>query len=138
MTGTPLMIGAAEREALALLRGLAAEHPVDMTTLTARLKTFDGKQAHMNQMTRQSVAIPLDFLVTFSIETGHPVGTCRHMSMSVGKVGRIPNAHALWMIADLLGFTDNLDACTVWREELQGHGVAINVVQPITAEGSHA
>ena len=92
----------------------------------------------MNQMTRQSVAIPLDFLVTFSIETGHPVGTCRHMSMSVGKVGRIPNAHALWMIADLLGFTDNLDACTVWREELQGHGVAINVVQPITAEGSHA
>jgi hypothetical protein len=136
--GTPLLIGLPEREALTQLRGLAAEHPVDMTHLLKRLKDPAQKAEHMAQMTRQSVAIPMDYLVTFSIELGHPCGTCRHMSMSVGKVGRVPNPQAVWMIAEILGFTGDLNECMTWQEELQGHGMAINVVQPITAEGGHA
>lgn len=138
VTVTPLLIGPAERDALARLRALAAEHPVDMTGLQSKLRDPVCKSEHMAQMTRQSVAIPLDFLVTFSIELNHPIGTCRHMSMSVGKADRIPNPDAVWMVAEILGFTGGLYDCTLWREQLQGHGEAINVVQPLTAEGGHA
>lgn len=128
---TPLMIGPNEREALDNLRKLANEHPVDMRTLTERLKTPDGKAAHKKQMTAQSVAIPADFLVTFSIEIGHPIGTCRHMSMSVGKQERVPSPQGAWMVAEQLGFVGGLESCVHWLEDLQGHGRAINVVQPV-------
>lgn len=129
---TALLITTAEREALALLRGLASENPVDMRGLAARLKDPTAKAKHMDQMTRQSVSIPLDFLVTFSIETGHECGTARHMSMSVGTVGRIPNEHGVWLVAEILGFVGGLDQCVCWIEDLKGHGRAVNVVQPVT------
>lgn len=131
MTGTPLIVGTLEREALALLRGVAAANPVDMRGLPERLKLPEHKQRHMAQMTAQSVAIPRDFLVTFSVETGHPCGAARHLSMSVGKVGRLPNEPAVWLIAELLGFVGGLSECLCWVEDLQGHGKAVNVVQPI-------
>lgn len=128
---TPLMIGPNERKALDNLRKLANEHPVDMRTLPQRLETPDGKAAHMTQMTAQSIRLPVDFLVTFSIEIGHPIGTCRHMSMSVRKQGRVPNPLAAWMVAEQLGFVGGLESCNHWLEDLQGHGQAVNVVQPV-------
>jgi hypothetical protein len=129
---TPLMLGPNERAALDSLRELANTRPVDMTVLVEALKHKAGKAAHMLQMTAQTIDIPLDFMVTFSIETGHPIGTCRHMSMSVGKKGRVPHPHAIWMVAEVLGFIDELDTCRCWLEDLQGHGQAVNVVQPVS------
>lgn len=108
MTATPLVIGPAELAALAALRERAASRPVDMPRLMEAIKTTDGKAAHSAQMRLQSVPIPLDFLVTFSIETGHPIGTCRHMSMSTGKRGRVPSPPAVWMVAETLGFVGGL------------------------------
>jgi hypothetical protein len=127
----PLILGAVQRAALAELRTRAAAAPIDMPDLLARLKTPEGKLAHRRHMTAQSVEIPADFLVTFSIETGHPIGTCRHMSMSVGRKGRRPHALAVWMIAKELGFVGELSDCMMWPEELEGHGAAINVVQSL-------
>ncbi|MGF6641805.1 hypothetical protein [Paraburkholderia sp. MM6662-R1] len=131
MSVTPLFIGPDEREALKALRELAQRQPVDMAVLTEALKHPAGKAAHKDQMTSQSVRLPTHFLVTFSIEKGHPIGTCRHMSMSVGKPDRVPNPHAIWMVAEELGFVGGLDQCVHWSELLEGHGTAINVVQPI-------
>lgn len=79
MNATALLIGPAESAALMALRELAAARPVDMLRLMDVIKTPQGKGAHKDRMTEQSVFIPLDFMVTFSIETGHPVGTCRHI-----------------------------------------------------------
>jgi hypothetical protein len=136
MSSTPLMLGPDERAALTALRGLASANPVDMRVLPKALRTPEGKAAHMARMTQQCVTIPLDFLVTFSIETGHPMGACRHMSISVGKAGRVPNEHAVWLVAEALGFTGGLDTCMHWLETLQGHGQAVNVVQSVLiAEG---
>lgn len=131
---TPLLIGPEERKKLVALRELAAAHPVDMPALMRRLETPAGKAAHKRQMTKQSVAIPADFLVTFSIETGHPAGTCRHLSMSVGREGRVPSPEAIAMVAAELGFVGALETQIIWLEELQGHGKAVNVVQPLSIQ----
>lgn len=136
--GTPLMIGPVERAALHELRERAAAHPVDAATLAARIATPTGKEKHRAQMTAQTVRIPLAYLVTYSVETGHPRGTYRHMSISVQRTGRLPNPEAVWMVAQVLGFTGSLDECVAYRESLQGHGEAINVIQIVAAAEAHA
>jgi len=134
---TPLLIGEAQREALHDLRERAARAPVDITTLKDRLATVDGKLAHVDHMSAQTVEIPADYLVTFSIETGHPGGAARHLSMSVNARGRVPIPEALWMVAEELGFLGGLEDCTIWPERLRRGGdndLAINVVQLIGSE----
>lgn len=132
---TALIIGVSERQAIADLRERAAASPVNMPDLMARIETPDGKAAHMRQMSAQTVCLPVAYAVTFSIETGHPIGVVRHMSMSVNR--RLPRPEAAWMVAQELGFWGSIKDCTVWREKLQGHGEAVNLVQPIagSAEG---
>lgn len=136
--GTPILIGPTELAALHELRVRANGHPVDARGLAVRLATPDGKSAHRDQMTGQSVRLPLAYLVTFSIETGHPKGTYRHMSMSVQREGRLPNGNSLWLVAHALGFTGALEECMLYRETLQGHGEAINVLQLVMPVEAHA
>jgi hypothetical protein len=133
VTATPLLLGPAELAALAALRERAAERPVDMPRLERTIKTRRGKARHMRQMTEQSVYLPLDFCVTYSIETGHRIGTCRHMSMSVGKAGRLPSSEAIIVVAEVLGFVGSTGTCHHWIEDLKGHvGRAVNLVQPVS------
>ena len=136
--GTPLMIGPCESASLHALRKRANRHPVDASTLAARLATPDGKAKHRRQMTAQSVRIPLAYLVTFSIETGHPKGTFRHMSISVQREGRVPSPEGVWIVAQALGFTGTLDDCIAYLEKLEGHGDAVNVLQLVTPVEAHA
>jgi hypothetical protein len=138
---TPLIIDETVRERIRQLVADAQAHPVDMSRLMTSIQTPSGKARHREQMTRQTIEIPLAFLVTFSIELGHPCcppgETCRHMSMSVGRAGRIPNEHALWLIASEFGFWGSLKQCLTWPEQLLGHGCAINVVQPMHESRLH-
>jgi hypothetical protein len=130
--GVPLCIDADVREKIRVLREFAEANPVDMATLSARVATADGKARHMAHMTRQTMDIPFGFMVTFSIEDGHPCGRARHLSMSVmNRSDRVPSEFAVWMVANEFGFTGGLETCIIWLEELRGHGRAINVVQPI-------
>jgi hypothetical protein len=126
-----LLIGPEQRDALASLREWAAGAPVDMRTLRERIGTAEGKAAHVAHMTAQTIELPVGFLVTFSIEVGHPCGVARHMSVSSRAEGRLPLPDAIWMIAEELGFAGGLETCFVYPEELRGHGRAINVVQPV-------
>jgi hypothetical protein len=133
VVSAPLLIGDDVRAELAKLRTSAADKPVDMPALIEQLKTKDGRRRHKDAMTRQTVIIPgpWPFYVTYSIETGHPCGTCRHMSMSIGRKDRVPHPVGVWMVAEELGFSGGLGACVVWPEPLSDGGVAINVVQPL-------
>lgn len=138
-SGAPLLIGPDERAALHDLRDRATRSPVDMTDLIERLKLPKIKTKHMRQMTEQTVYLPAAYAVTFSIETNHPESrTARHMTMSVDAEGRLPNRHAVWMVAEELGFIGNLELCQgIWVERLQGHGEAVNIVQLLgTSPGS--
>jgi hypothetical protein len=139
---TMLVIGERERESLGALRMRAAAAIVEMQGLPARLATPEGKRAHQEQMNAQSAVLPVGYIVTFSIERGHPCGVCRHLSMSTSAPDRVPRPEALWMVAEILGFCGGLEACVVWDEELQrgpARAIAINVVQPIAvAAARHA
>lgn len=128
---TPLILDDSVREQIRNLCEFAFAQPVSMPELMTRIKTPEGKFAHVQQMTRQTMSIPLAFLVTFSIEDGHPCGSCRHLSMSVQREGRVPHPAALWIIAQEFGFWGELEKCSVWKENLTGHGDAINIVQPV-------
>ena len=137
MAATPLIMGATQLRLLADLRERAAKVPVSMDGLLERLKDPDAKAAHMARMDDLTVTIPIEFLVTFSIETGHPIGTCRHMSMSSPRKGRLPSIEAVQWVAEALGFIGRIDdgTCHVWIEDLaRGHAraQAVNVVQPVS------
>jgi hypothetical protein len=136
MTDAPLIITPEVRAALHQLRDAAARKPVDMRELMHRLETPSGKFQYTLQMGAQTILIPgpWDFLVTFSLETGHPAGTARHMSISVNREGRVPHPRAVWMVAEALGFVGGLETCRLYTENLQGHGVAINVIQPLSVQ----
>lgn len=130
--GTPLVIDEEVRSQIKACIELAQANPVDMPTLMERLKDPLKKEHHMAQMTRQTVKIPFAYMVTFSVERGHGIGECRHMSMSVQREGRIPNPVGVWMIAKEFGFWGELNECeAIWEEDLQGHGKAINIVQRV-------
>lgn len=130
--GTPLVIDKEVKSQIKACVELAEANPVDMPALMNRIKDPVGKAHHMAQMNRQTVKIPFAYLVTFSIEHGHPCGPCRHMSMSVHREGRIPNPIGVWMIAQEFGFWGALTNCeAIWEEDLQGHGKAINIVQRV-------
>lgn len=120
-------------EEFAALRELAAERPVDARTLMERI-AIQGDAAHRAQMAAQTVRIPglfFSFWVTFSIEVGHPAGTCRHLSMSGERARRGPHPVVVWTVAEYFGFTGSLDACRCWLEPLSDGRVAVNVVQPV-------
>jgi hydrogenase maturation factor len=132
MTGTPLVIDNEVREQIKACIALAEASVVDMPSLIERIKIPKNKEHHMTQMTRQTIDIPMAYSVTFSIEQGHPVGECRHMSMSVQREGRLPSEAALWTVAQEFGFWGEIEDCAgVWIEELRGHGQAINLIQPV-------
>lgn len=129
---TVLILTLETLEEFAVLRELAAERPVDARTLMERI-AIQGDAAHRAQMAAQTVRIPrpFPFWVTFSIEVGHPVGTCRHLSISVERARRGPHPAAVWTVAEYFGFTGSLDACRCWLEPLSDGRVAVNVVQPV-------
>lgn len=131
--GTPFLIGADERETLKKLREAAAASPVDVGGLKTKIASRAGMAAYVRQMTAQTVYLPFNYAVAFSIETGHPCGTARHMSMSSPVAGRLPRPEAVWMAAEALGFTGKIEDCAVWLEDLKGHGHAVNLAQPISA-----
>lgn len=138
MASSPLIMGATQRAELRTLRERAAERPVDVQGLVERLNEPDAKRAHMDQMNDQTIEVPTAFLVTFSVEIGHPGGAARHMSMSSVRPGRLPTEHAVWMVAEELGFLGGLKACAIWLEDLQrgptarDRAQAVNVVQLLT------
>lgn len=131
----PMVIDEAVKTRLSEIAKLAEENPVDMPALMESIKTPTGKHQHMRQMTAQTMEIPFGYMVTYSIETGQPVGDCRHMSMSVDNPNNMPHPVALWEIAKLLGFWGELsDVDGMYPEKLfrgvdEAMGLAINIIQ---------
>jgi hypothetical protein len=137
MTGpAPLLIGPRDRMMLAELVKTARAHPVEMSEVMRKIATDQGRMDHLRQMSRQTVCIPgvWDFFVTFCIEHGHKAGTCRHMSMSINRPERTPSPEAMWMVAEILGFTGSLRECGGWLEDIGDGQKAVNVVQPLAPD----
>jgi hypothetical protein len=56
------------------------------------------------------------------------------MSMSIHRRGLVPNRHAVWLVAEYLGFTGTIEQCVVYVEKLSEGAAAINLVQPMVPE----
>jgi len=126
-----VVIGAAERTALAELRRRASARPVDIRTVARTLALPEGRNRHQAAMEAQSTMIPRDFIVTFTIESGHPVGVCRHLTVSTAARDALPCPVAVWTIAEALGFVGGLHACHGWLETFPLRGAGLNLVQPL-------
>jgi hypothetical protein len=135
----PLVITPEVLERLKNLSVLAFQHPVDIQVLMVSISDAEKKKLHLEQMNKQTIKIPgiWNFYVTLSIETNQPCGTCRHMSMSIARDGRVPSPEAVWMIAAELGFTgDSIQqADSVYVEDLSDGGRAVNILQRIVEKG---
>ena len=152
------MIDVEARAALKQLVEKATAAPIDMLAVMENMKTADGRRDHFARMKTLTIPILTHFFVTFSIENGHPVGMCRHMSMSIGlpmKKGLekeeglivpgpnntwLPSVSIICLVCQELGFTgthlkagERLKDCNTWLEDI-GDYKAVNVVQPIQDE----
>jgi hypothetical protein len=133
---TPLIIGPTELKRLDALRQRAASHPIDVLAVREQCKTPAGHAAYISKMARFTVRLPVAFVVTFSIETGHAVGPCRHLSASSQRKGRVLIPEALWMIAEAMGFHGGLSACSIWEENIGDGDIAINLIQPVAIDAT--
>ena len=127
----PLFIGKKELDELDQLRIRAAKNPIDVVATLAKLNTEEGKAAHKRLVTSQSIELPVGYLVSFTIETGHPAGTCRHMTLGVMQKDYGPSLDAVRMVAEALGFVGGVSCCAIWLDKTEGHGLGVNLVQPV-------
>jgi len=131
---TALLITEVERKLFQDLVVTAVANPVDMHRVLQLMQSPEGRALHMEQMRKQSVTVPVDYVVTYSVEDGHPCGRCRHLSISIGDGTRVPGPTAVWMIATEFGFVSGLEDCWSWFEEFDHRGTAVNLVQEYDKE----
>ena len=126
-----LVIGPTEIAMFDALKAYAAANPIDMAVVMRLIKTHKGTRDHLARMKKFTIALQWGQTVTFTIEEGHPAGTCRHFSMASPEPGRAPTPVAVWMVAEHFGFKGGLEACTVYVEDIGGGHSAINLIQPL-------
>ena len=64
-------------------------------------------------------AIPVGFRAVYSIEE-HPIGWCRHLSVSVSTKNRVPSVPAVEMIMHEFGFKGTItEQLNVWLEDTE-------------------
>ncbi len=115
----PLLIDQAVQGKLKALRSFAEANPLDIKAIAQAMEDKESIAVHRDRMNRQTIKIPgpWAYYVTYSVETGHRIGTCRHMSMSVDREGRVPSPVAAWMVAADLGFHGMICSCeAIWFE----------------------
>lgn len=129
----PLILGASQEREIAALRDKATKEPIDMAAVMPLMQSEEGRRQHIERMQHYTINLPLAYVVTYTIETGHPCGTCRHLSMSSKRMGKVPTITAVKMVCEAFGFVvgSSLDQCTVWLEEIGAGDQAVNVVQPL-------
>lgn len=70
--------------------------------------------------------IPDGYKVVYSIEN-QPVGTVRHLSVSVNRRGKLPSTHSVIEIMKLIGFQNIIERCKVGLEDISPGHQAVNV-----------
>jgi hypothetical protein len=129
----PLIIGQTQRAELAALRELAHAMPQDVQVVMVQCRTPTGHALHLEAMKPFTIPLPTAFMVTFTLEIGHPAGLCRHLSMSSLRHSRTPTPEAVWMVAQELGFQGSIQDCAFWLEDIGSGDAAVNIVQPVAS-----
>jgi hypothetical protein len=128
MNMRPLILGAEQRAAAQAVLDHALANRFDMAELKRRA-SGDPSILPIGDLPGYSCAIPLGFMVAFSIEEQPPpLGWCRHISISVSEDGHtFPNLMAMDEICRLFGFTRTIGKNIVYQE---GHN-AVSILEPL-------
>lgn len=130
-----LMIGIAEKAAIAKAIERAWANPVPLAMVEKN--AFPNQQAKVvtlkdrkdkGRPPSQFVEIPNGYVAAISFEQ-QPAGLVRHLSISIDRVGMVPNEHAVQMIAEAFGFVGDISTEMMWMEEFEPDHHAINIVQ---------
>jgi hypothetical protein len=129
------IIGAEQKEELALLKQRAESHPFSAAAMKQRVKgTWQPGDDAL-----YTIYIPIDYKVVFTIETALEAanlevshGMYRHLSVSIGSRKNKPHPAVCQEIMNELGFVEKLDSgkCQVWSE---GPGI-VNIIEFISNE----
>ncbi len=126
----PFIIGAEQKQELALLRQSAESNPFSGAAMKQRIK---GTWAPGKEVL-YTCYIPIDYKVVFTIETALEAGNldrshgmCRHLSVSIEGQKKTPHPAVCQELMNELGFVNTLDSgkCRVWSER---EGV-INIIE---------
>lgn len=94
----------------------------EVVKLGDRPKGFERVQS-------QNVLIPVGYRAAISFEE-QPAGILKHLSISVATKGKIPNVHAIIMIAEEFGFAvGKAGEGRTWLEEFAPGHFAVNLIQ---------
>ena len=123
----PLLIDQKAKEDIAKVVEYAFANKIETETLK---KMVDEKAPPVGDLPGYSCHIFKDFIVVFSIEN-HPMGWCRHMSISVPNNGKVASIEATEMIMEEFGFQTPLRNCHVRIEETGDpiRPYAVNVIE---------
>ena len=102
-----LLIGPVERDGIATVRAWAQAHPVSRREL-AQMVELD--RPPVGDDPRHACLIPEGYRCVYSVED-HPVGLCRHLSVSVldpDPARPLPSPEAITMLMTEFGFVGSL------------------------------
>ncbi len=129
----PLIIGTAEREAIAALIGKAATRvtPIRQVMRIAQARLRSARNPLNDDMT---LLIPTGFQVTYTHEE-QPRCTCRHISISlVAAPDRGPHPAAVQMLLDEFGFKNRLEELPFYVTQDDGGTTIIDVLEPLDGD----
>lgn len=134
-----LIIDPPQLAVLAALRKLATKHLVDARVVSEMDRDSAAWAAYREQCRRQTVLIPIGFVVSLTLETNQPTGDCRHLSVAVEDQSEMPSPLAVWTIATELGFWGDPHDATFFVDTDPRAAWVVNVLQPIIlAPAGHA
>jgi hypothetical protein len=123
----PLLIDQKAKKDIAKVVEYAFANKIETETLQ---KMVDGEASAVGDLPGYSCHLFKDFRVVFSIEH-HPMGWCRHMSISVPSDTKMPSIEATQMIMEEFDFQTPIRNCHVQIEET-GDTIrprAINIIE---------
>lgn len=127
-----------------LLLGQAAQDIADQVIAYAEAHRITLKEMHHIAKTKEPAGnnpkrcciIPVNYRCAFTIEE-HPSGWCRHLSVSIGKPGKVASPEALSELMKLFGFYGGMKSIDAsWLEDIGGPIKAVNIVQRYTIDAT--
>jgi len=115
------------------------ENIIHIAKMIEKGELKDGMPNPVGDKDGHTIFVPANFKVVYSIEDQGEgmngkigLGLCRHLSMSVGQLGRVPNPIGVDMVLEEFGFDHPIYECIFWTERFGGKDqMAINAMEPI-------
>jgi hypothetical protein len=129
-----LLIGPAERLAIAKLKLTAAAIPLEPAQVLAAAET-DLSAVRRMMWDNYTIRLSEGIRVTYSHEH-QPCGLCHHISISVDRPGKVPAPPVVEMILQEFGMEPIADSLSVWFEDFGETNKAVNLLQLVKTEAA--